>query len=96
MKRLCTDPDLKDFFKDGKPHSIEEVKDHFKVSRIVAYRELKRIKAFRSINKTSYYLLPRIGHSTRNGLLKVEEKVFFSGGDLSDALVRLIAKSIQG
>lgn len=96
MKRLCTDQDLKDFFKDGKPHRIKEVKAHFNVSRIVAYREMKRIKAFRSINKTGYYILPGIRHSTGNGLLKLEEKVFFSGGDLSAALVYLIAKSHSG
>jgi len=96
MRRLCTDQDLKDFFRDGKPHTIKEIQDHFNVSRIVAYREMKRIKAFRSINKPGYHMLPGTGHSTRNGLLKVEEKVFFSGGDLSDALVRLIAKSHSG
>ena len=96
MRRLCTDQDLKDFFKDGKPHRIEEIKDHFNLSRIVAYREMKRIKALRSINKTGYYILPQTGHSTRNGLLKVEEKVFFSGGDFSAALVHLIAKSHSG
>ena len=96
MKRLCTDQDLKDFFKDGKPHRIEEIKDHFNLSRIVAYREMKRIKAVRSINKPGYYMFPGTGHSTLNGLLKVEEKVFFSGGDLSDALVCLIAKSHSG
>ena len=41
-------------------------------------------------------MLPGTGHSSRNGLLKVEEKVFFSGGDLSAALVALIAKSLSG
>ncbi len=96
MRRLCTDQEIKKFFQDGKAHRIEEIKAHFNVSRIVAYREMKRIKAFRSINKTGYYILPGTGHFTRNGLLKVEEKVFFSGGDLSAALVSLIEKSHSG
>ena len=96
MRRLCTEEVLKNFFKDGKPHSIGEIENHFNISRIIAYREMIRIKALRSINKTGYYILPRTEDSTLNGLVKVEEKVFFSGGDLSAALVHLISKSHSG
>ena len=59
MKRICTDQGLKDFFADGKPHHVEEIETRFKVSRIVVYREMKRLGAFRSINETGFYLLQR-------------------------------------
>ena len=96
MRRLCADQDIKDFFNDRKPHSIEEIKQKFTVRRIVAYREMNRMKALRSINKTGYYILPGNDHPTRSGFLNIEGKVFFSGGDLSDALVHLITKSYTG
>ena len=96
MRRQCTEHVLKNFFKDGKPHSIGEIENHFDISRIVAYREMIRIKALRSINKPGYYILHRAGYSTLKGLVKVEEKVFFSGGDLSAALIHLISKSHSG
>lgn len=96
MRRLCTEQTLKNFFIVGKPHSIEEIRNHFNTSRIVAYREMVRIKALRSINKTGYYILPQPGNSTRGGLLRIEEKVFFAAGGLKEALVHLIAKSTSG
>jgi len=96
MKRLCTDQDLRNFFKDGNTHSIEEIQGHFNIKRIVAYNEMNRIKALRCINKTGHYVLSETAPSTRNGFLKIEEKVFFSGGNLSEALVHLIGKSQSG
>ena len=96
MKRICTDQGLKDFFSDGKPHHVGELEKHFKVSLIVVYREMKRIQALRSINKTGYYILQGNRRFDRNGFLEVEDKVFFSGGDLSEALVHLISKSRSG
>ena len=96
MKRICTDQGLKDLFNDGKPHHVGELEKHFKISRIVAYREMRRIQALRSINKTGYYILPGCRRFDRNGFFKVDDKVFFSGGDLSEALVHLISKCRSG
>jgi len=96
MRRLCADQDLKDFFRDGKPHRIEDIKDRFNVKKIVAYREMKRIKALRSINATGYFILPWRAPSTQDEFVKIEGKVFFSGGDLSEALIYLITKSRAG
>jgi len=96
MRRICTDQGLKDFFTDGKPHHLEEIGARFKVSRIVAYREMKRLGTLRSINKTGFYLLQGVRRFNRNGFFKVDDKVFFSDGDLSDALVHLVSKSSSG
>jgi len=96
MKRLCTDPDLRNFFADGESRSIEEIKGHFNIKRIVAYKEMKRIKALRSINIPGHFALPGTVPSTRNGFLKIDGKVFFSGGNLPEALVHLIAQSHSG
>ena len=96
MRRICTDQGLKDFFLDGKPHHVEEIETCFKVSRIVVYREMKRLGALRSINKTGFYLLQGFRRFDRNGFFQVDDKVFFSGGDLSAALVHLISKSCSG
>jgi len=96
MKRICTDQGLKDFFNDGKPHHVGEMEKCFKVSRIVVYREMKRLGALRSINKTGFYLLQGVRRFDRNGFFKVDDKVFFSDGDLSDALVHLVLKSASG
>ena len=96
MRRICSDEDLKKIFKDGKPHSIEEIEEHFKISRVVAYREMKHIKALLAINKTGYYVLPGIRCFDRNGFFKVDDKVFFSGGTLSEALISVVSKSAAG
>ena len=96
MKRLCTDQGIKNFFKDGRAHSIEEIKEHFNISRLIAYREMKRSNALLAINKTSFYVLPGTKDFDRNGFFKIEDKVFFSGGSLSDALVSLVSKSHSG
>ena len=52
MKRICTDQELKKKNSDGKPHSIREIGDHFRISEAVVFREMKRIKALPAINKT--------------------------------------------
>ena len=96
MKRICTDQGIKIFFKDGRPHSIEEIEENFKINRLVAYNEMKRSKALIAINKTSYYVLPGTKKIDRNGFFKIEDKVFFSGGTLSKALVSLVSKSDSG
>ena len=96
MRRICTDKDLKIFFADGKPHSIEEIEEHFKINRVVAYREMKRIKVLLAINKTGYYVLSGVRRFDRNGFFKVDDKVFFSGGTLSEALISLVSKSHSG
>ena len=96
MKRLCTNQGLKDFFNDGKPHPVDELEKRFKISRVVVYREMGRIEALRSINKTGYYILQGCSRFNRNGFFKVDDKVFFSGGDLSEALVHLVSKSCSG
>ena len=96
MRRRCTDQGLKDFFNDGKPHHVEELEKRFKISRIVVYREMGRIQALRSINKTGYYILQGGRRFNRNGFFKVDDKVFFSGSNLSEALVHLVSKSCSG
>jgi hypothetical protein len=96
VKRICTDQGIKNFFKDGRPHSIEEIEENFKINRLVAYNEMKRSKALIAINKTSYYVLPGTKKIDRNGFFKIEGKVFFSGGTLSKALVSLVSKSHSG
>ncbi len=96
MKRICTDQGINFFFKDGIPHSLEEIEKHFNISRLVAYNEMNRSKALMAINKTSYYVLPGTKKFGRNGFFKIEDKVFFSGGTLSDALVSLVSKSHSG
>jgi len=96
VKRICTDQGIKIFFKDGIPHSIEEIEKHFNISRLVAYNEMNRSKALIAINKTSYYVLPGTKKFNRNGFFKIEDKVFFSGGTLLEALVSLVSKSHSG
>lgn len=96
MKRICSDQGLKDFFNDENPHHVRELEKFFKVSRIVVYREMKRLGALRSINKTGFYLLQGVRRFNRNGIFKIDNKVFFSDGDLSDALVHLVSKSSSG
>jgi len=96
MKRICTDQELKNFLSDGKPHSIREIGDHFRISEVVVFREMKRIKAFPAINKTGCFVLLGTRRFDRNGLFRTESKVFFSGGDLSKALMALVSKSHSG
>ena len=96
VKRICTDEGIKKLFKDGIPHSIEEIEEHYNIRRLVAYQEMKRSKALIAINKTSYYVLPGTKRFDRNGFFKIEDKVFFSGGTLSKALVCLVLRSHSG
>jgi len=96
MRRICTDQELRHFLADGKPHSIIEIKDHFSISEAVVFREMKRIKALPSINKTGCFVLLGNRRFDQNGFFRTENKVFFSGGDLSNALIALVSKSHSG
>ena len=96
MRRICIDQDLRSFFKDGKPHSIKEIEDHFEISRVVAYREMKRLNALLAVNKTGHFILSGSKRFDQNGFLKVDDMLFFSGGTLSDALISLVSKSHSG
>ena len=96
MNRICSDRELKDFFEDQKPHSAEEIKEHFKISKIVVYREMKRINAMPAINKTAFFLLSGSKRLDRNGFVKTDDMVFFSGGNLMQALICVVTKSHAG
>ncbi len=96
MKRICTDQELKKKISDGKPHSIREIGDHFRICEAVVFREMKRIKALPAINKTGCFVLLGTRRFDRNGFFSIEGKVFFSGGDLSKALIALVSKSHSG
>ncbi len=96
MKRICTDQELKNFLPDGKPRSIREIGDHFSISEPVVFREMKRIKALPAINKAGCFVLLGTRRSDRSGFFRTEGNVFFSGGDLSKALIALVSKSHSG
>ncbi len=96
MNRICSDSEIKEFFEDQKPHSAEEIKEHFKISKIVVYREMKRINAMPAINKTAFFLLSGSRRLDRYGFVKINDMVFFSGGNLMQALICVVAKSYAG
>ena len=96
MNRICSDRELKEFFEDQKPHSVEEIKEHFKISKIVVYREMKGINAMPAINKTAFFLLSGSKRPDRNGFVKIDDMVFFSGGNLMQALICVVTKSNSG
>ena len=96
MRRICTDRKIEEIFSDVEPLSLEQIQGRLNVSKVVAYREIKRANALRAINNTGWYILPGERRFGRNGFLKIQDKVFFSGGGLSDALIHLVLKSHSG
>ncbi|MFZ4440982.1 MAG: hypothetical protein ACOYOS_21430 [Syntrophales bacterium] len=89
--------ELKDFLADGRPRTVEELTGRFGFSRTTAFRKLKRCGALTSINCDGcHYILPPPGGFNRYGLVSVEGKVFFRGGNLLKAVAHLVDVSRAG
>lgn len=96
MRRICSDDELGNFFRDGKPHRVEELKNRFGISVAVVYRELKRLGAVPALNMPGFYALPGTRRCDRDGLFRIDDAVFFSGGNLPGALISIVSKSSSG
>ena len=96
MRRICGDEELRSYFGDGTPRDVSEMAKHFNISVAVAYKELKRLKAIVALNKPGLYVLPQARRAGGNGIFKVGEAVFFSGGNLPRALESLVSGSSSG
>jgi hypothetical protein len=91
------DSELKDFFAGGVPRTVEELTVHFGFSRTTAFRKLKRFGALTSINcDARYYILSQELAFNRYGLVTVDGKVFFRGGNLLSAIVHIVDSSRMG
>ena len=91
------DSEFKDFLADGRPRTVEELTGRFGFSRITAFRKLKKCGALTSINCDGcHYILPPAGGFNRYGLISVDGKVFFRGGNLLKAIVHLVDVSRSG
>lgn len=86
-----------EFIAGGIPRTVDEVLKRFGVSRITAFRWLKKNGALTSINGDGqYYHLPLVDGFNQYGLMTLEGKVFFRGGNLLQALVHLTTVSRSG
>lgn len=85
------------FFSDGKPHTVEELTEYFGFSRITAFRKLKSAGALTSVNsRGQYYILGAGLKFNCYGLVTLNGKVFYRGGNLLKAIVHLVNNSRNG
>lgn len=85
------------FFSDGRPHTVVELTKHFGFSRITAFRKLKKTGALTSVNsRGQYYILPSGLKFNRYGLISIDKKVFYKGGNLLKAIIHIINNSPNG
>jgi predicted transcriptional regulator len=88
---------VKKFINDKKVVTVDDICKHFNIKEPMARRYLQQLRAFSSVNSgAAYYILPDNHTFADSGILNINGKVFYKGGNLVDAAVHLIEQSPAG